>query len=105
MLKHRTIILKWHILFVATILLVGASLPSAAQIKLELNKLTCGEWLGYSQEDQDFVRFWMSGYYNASGGKNVLDYNRLQRNATNITAYCKTHKSDTLPTAIQKIAY
>lgn len=105
MLNHHVMALKWNILFLAAILLVGGSLPSAAQIKLELNKLTCGEWLGYSQENQDFVRFWMSGYYNASGGKNILDYNRLQRNSTNITAYCKTHKSDTLPTAIQKISY
>jgi hypothetical protein len=46
----------------------------------------------------------MSGYYNASRGSNVLDYNRLQRNSQKVLAYCKKHRSETLPTAIQKLA-
>jgi hypothetical protein len=97
--------MKRNALFLVATIFIAAPLPSSAQIKLELNQLICGEWLGYSPENQDFVRFWLSGYYNASGGKNVLDYKRLQRNSVNITEYCKTHKADTLPTAIQKIAY
>ena len=46
----------------------------------------------------------MSGYYNAAANSNVLDYNRLQRNSAKVMAYCKKHKSDTLPTAIKKSA-
>jgi len=46
----------------------------------------------------------MSGYYNASRGSNVLDYSRLQRNSQKVLAYCKKHRSETLPTAIQKLA-
>ena len=55
-----------------------------------------------SPEEQEFVRFWMSGYYNAAANNNVLDYKRLQRNSAKVAAYCKGHKSDTLPTAIKK---
>ena len=29
------------------------------------------------------------------------DYDRLQKNSAKVTAYCKNHKSDTLPTAIK----
>ena len=96
--------MRWNVLLVATALLAASSLPSAAQIYLDMNKLSCGTWLGYSPQDQTFVRFWMSGYYNAAANSNVLDYDRLQRNSAKITAYCKRHKSDTLPTAIQKSA-
>lgn len=91
--------------FVAAVIMLGAAwLPTAAQIKLDMNKLTCGAWLGYTPADQDFVRYFMSGYYNAAANNNVLDYNRLERNSAKVMAYCKKHKSDTLPTAIQKSA-
>ncbi len=93
--------MRWNVLFTAAILLVAASQPSAAQISLNMNKITCGSWLGYSPEDRDFVRFWMSGYYNAAANNNILDYDRFQKNSAKVAAYCKTHKSQTLPTAIK----
>jgi hypothetical protein len=91
-------------LVVAAILLGVTSAPVAAQIKLDMNKITCGDWLGYSPTDRDFVRYFMSGYYNAAAKNNVLDYNRLERNSAKVVAYCKKRKNDTLPTAIQKSA-
>ena len=67
------------------------------------NQISCGQWLGYSPEVRDFVRFWMSGYYNAAANSNVLNYDRFQRNSAKITTYCKKNKSKTLPTAIKNI--
>ena len=96
--------MRWKVVFVAATLLLAASLPSAGQISLDMNQITCRDWLGYSPENQDFVRFFMSGYYNAAANNNVLDYDRLQRNSAMIAAYCKKHGSDTLPTAIQNSA-
>jgi hypothetical protein len=46
----------------------------------------------------------MSGYYNAAANSNVLDYDRLQRNSAKVMAYCKAHRSATLPTAIKNNA-
>ena len=91
-------------LFIATALLATAPLPSEAQISLDMNQITCRDWLGYSPENQQFVRYWMSGYYNAAANSNVLNYDRLQKNSAKVTAYCKNHKSQTLPTAIKNSA-
>ena len=96
--------MRWNIPFVTVTLLVVATLPSAAQIKLDMNRITCGNWLAYSPEERDFVRFWMSGYYNAAANSSVLDYDRLQKNSAKVEAYCKSHKSSTLPTAIKNSA-
>jgi acid stress chaperone HdeB len=101
---HRRIAMNKKILVIAVAVLSAASLPASAQVNLDMNKITCGDWLGYDPESQNFVRFFMSGYYNASRGSNVLDYNRLQRNSQKVVAYCKKHRSETLPTAIQKLA-
>ena len=95
--------MRWNVLLVATTLLAAASQPSVAQISVDMNQITCEGWLGYSPEQRDFVRFWMSGYYNAAADSNVLNYDRFQRNYAKITAYCRKNKSKTLPTAIKNI--
>ena len=95
--------MRWNVLFVSATLLVAASLPSAAQISIDMNKITCGRWLGYSPEERDFVRFWMSGYYNSAANSKILNYDRFQRNSAQVAGYCKSHESETLPTAIKNL--
>lgn len=102
--KQRIIIMKRIVFLIAISFLFVAPQPGSAQIKLDMNQITCGDLLGYSPDNQDFVEYWMSGYYNAAAGRDTLDYNRLQKNATKVKTYCKTHKADTLPTAIKKVA-
>ena len=93
--------MRWRVGFLAAALLVAASQLSVAQISVDMNQITCGRWLGYSSDERAFVRFFMSGYYNAAANSNVLNYERFQRNSAKITAYCKKNRSKTLPTAIQ----
>ena len=89
--------------FVAALTLLGvASLPATAQIKMDMNKITCKDFLGYNSADQVFVQYWMSGYFNAAANSDVLDLKRLQNNTARVMAYCRKNKSDTLSTAIQK---
>ena len=71
--------MKWNVLFVAATLLVAASQPSVAQISVDMNQITCGSFLGYSPDNRDFVRFWMSGYYNAAANSNILNYDALSK--------------------------
>ncbi len=93
--------MRLSVLSAAAAFVVAASQPSQAQISVDMNEIKCGSWLGYSPEIQDFVRFWMSGYYNAAGGSNVLNYDRFQKSSARITAYCRKNRSQSLPTAIK----
>jgi hypothetical protein len=45
----------------------------------------------------------MSGYYNAAANSNILNYDRFQKNSAKVTDYCRTHKSQSLPTAIKNL--
>ena len=38
--------MRYRALVVGVVLLAATSLPAASQIKLDMNKITCGEWLG-----------------------------------------------------------
>ncbi|MGB8639105.1 MAG: HdeA/HdeB family chaperone, partial [Pseudolabrys sp.] len=102
-LTSRRKAMRWTVVLVAATLLAAASQPSVAQISVDMNRITCGGWLGYSPEVRDFVRFWMSGYYNAAANSNILNYDRFQGNSAKIAAYCKKNKSKTLPTAIKNV--
>jgi uncharacterized membrane protein YjdF len=95
--------MRVNVLFTAVILLLVATLPGVAQIRVDMNNMTCGNWLGYSPENREFVRYWMSGYYNAASNSNILNYDRLQKNSAKVAAYCKNHKSESLPTAIKNV--
>jgi hypothetical protein len=79
-------------------------LPAHAQLDLDMDRITCGDWLSYDYSQQQFIRYWMSGYYSASKNNDVLDFKRLQSNSAKVMAYCKKHKAEPLPKAINKNA-
>jgi len=85
--------------------LAGLALWSAhAQVQVDMNRMTCKDLLSYDSENRNFVAYWMSGYYSAARNNDVLDFQRLQRNTERVVAYCKKHKADPLPKAINKSA-
>jgi len=96
--------MKRKIFGVAMTLLVVSLLPAKAQVRLDMTRITCGQWLGYDPERKQFVRLWLSGYFSASRNNDVLDLQYLQRNTEKGIAYCKTHKEETLMSAIRKTA-
>jgi hypothetical protein len=93
-----------NLLVAVAIAFLALSVPATAQVNLEMNRITCGDWLNYDFGTQTFVQYWMSGYYSASRGIDVLDVSRLKNNSKRVVAYCKKNKSATLPLAIQKSA-
>jgi len=74
--------------------------PAYAQVQVNMNRITCKDFLNYNFENKNFVGYWMSGYYSASKNNDVLDLKRLQRNAERITACCKRHRAQPLAKAI-----
>ena len=95
--------MKSKVLIVATAL-SAVVVSSSAQVNLNMNNVTCGQWLAFGPEGQQFVQYWMSGYYNAAANSSVLNYDRLQKNSAKVLAFCKKNKSKTLPTAIKASA-
>jgi hypothetical protein len=87
-------------LFSAGILLGTTSFAAVAQVKLSMNQITCGALLGYDPTNQNFVKYWMSGYYSASRGNDVLDLQRLETNTKRVLDYCRRHKAEPLSKAI-----
>ncbi len=88
----------------AMTLLVISLLPANAQVRLDMSRITCQQWMEYPPDTQRLIQFWMSGYYSSSKNRDMLDLQYLQRNTEKGIAYCKTHKEETLMSVIQKTA-
>jgi hypothetical protein len=78
--------------------------PAQAQLDLDMNRITCGDWLSYDYGRQEFVRHWMSGFYSAARNYDLFDFKRLQKNSAKVMTYCQKHRGDPLPKAINKNA-
>jgi acid stress chaperone HdeB len=85
--------------------LVALSIPAKAQVIVDLSLVTCGQYMGKDRDTQDVIAAWMSGYYNAAKNQGMVDLSRFERNRKAVEKYCKTHKLETLMSAIQRNAY
>ena len=41
--------MRYRALIIGVVLLAAASAPASAQIKLDMNRVTCGDWLATAQ--------------------------------------------------------
>ena len=73
-----------------------------AQVMIDLSLITCKEFLASDAERQALIGSWMSGYFSATKNLNILDFRYVERNGKVVGNDCKTHKSDTLMSAMQK---
>ena len=76
--------------------------PAYAQVVIDLSLVTCKQLLESDAERQTLLASWMSGYFSATKNLNELDFRYVKRNAKVVGNYCKTHKSDTVMSAMQK---
>jgi hypothetical protein len=80
--------------------------PNRAAVKVEMSRITCQEFMNYAYDKQILIGAWMSGYYNASVGRQDLDIARYKANSKRVSDYCKRKKNrnDSLMNGIQRVA-
>jgi acid stress chaperone HdeB len=86
----------------ALVLILTFTVPAKAQVVLDLSLITCKQLLASDPERQALIGSWMSGYFSATKNLNILDFRYVERNRRVVGNYCKTHKSDTVISAMQK---
>ena len=94
--------MKRIIAVTAFVLACGPAVPAKAQVVLDLSLITCQQLLAADAERQALIGSWMSGYFSASKNLDTLDFRYVDRNRRVVGNYCKTHKSETVMSAMQK---
>lgn len=62
--------------------------PAAAQVTLDMSKVTCEQWAGYKITNPQNIALWLSGYQNGRRGNTVLDTQELNANVQKLRDFC-----------------
>ncbi|PPD41520.1 MAG: hypothetical protein CTY15_13465 [Methylocystis sp.] len=84
--------------------MAGAFAPSLAQaqVKIDMTKVTCGEVLAMTPEDQsDFAAF-MSGFFAQRSGRTFIDTALFQKNAASVMDWCSSNKGESVMAGLQR---
>ncbi len=89
---------------IVALALAGALAPSLsqAQVKIDMMKVTCGEVLAMSPDDQaDFAAF-MSGFFSQRAGRSFIDMNLFRRNTASVMDWCKSNKDQSVMVGLER---
>lgn len=89
---------------IAALALAGALTPSLsqAQVNIDMAKVTCGEVLAMSADDQaDFAAF-MSGFFAQRAGRTFIDMALFQKNTASVLDWCKSNKDQTVMAGLER---
>ena len=98
----KSFIMKRIAIGTALVLACGPTAPAKAQTVLDLSLITCQQLLASDPERQALIGSWMSGYFSATKNLDTLDFRYVERNRRVVGNYCKSHKSETVMSAMQK---
>ena len=86
---------------IANILVMLAALLAAsaarAQVTVDVSKITCEQFLGFSVADPRDIAIWLSGYYHGKQGKALLEPEALKKNAEKLKTACFEQGNAKLP--------
>lgn len=88
----------------SALLFAAVMLPSAAQAQLmiDMNRLTCAQFVAMTPQQARIYSAWMSGWFNQKTGYAWVDLNAYERNFTNVRQFCATFPNDTVMAALQR---
>ncbi len=81
-----------------------ASQEAAAQVTIDVSKITCEQYLNQSIAQTRSINLWVSGFYAGLRNKPLVDTQLLDRNAVAISNFCESNRSMKLLEAVEATA-
>ena len=79
------------------------SAGAAKAESLDLDKVTCKDFLASSKEDMAYTLAWLDGFYKDEDAPSVIDFDKLKANSGKLGAYCAAHPDDTVGDAADEL--
>ena len=74
-----------------------------AQVMLDLNKVTCDQFIKYKVADPKLIAVWLSGYFHGKRGDPVVDTQRLNADADAVEKYCFKNPEASLMPSVEAV--
>ena len=77
--------------------------PAAAQVTVDVAKITCEQYVLYKIADPREIAMWLSGFYNGKRNNTVLDPTKLSEQAEKLKNFCIINGKMTVMDAVAKV--
>jgi hypothetical protein len=91
-----------HLVFALALAGALAPSPGGAQVKIDMTKITCGEVLAMSPEDQSDFAAIMSGWFAQKSERTYIDVGLFQKNVASVIDWCDSNKSESVMAGLQR---
>ena len=90
--------------FAVSVFLAGAVLPISAQAQfvIDMNRVTCAQYLAMPEQDSKTFSAWMSGWFNQKTGYTRVDLGTYARNVANVKAWCQSNPKETVMAGLER---
>lgn len=90
--------------FTLTLVVISALGPSVsqAQVKIDVNRITCGEVLAMGPEDQIDFAAWLSGWYAFKSNRTFIDMGYFQKNFASVKDWCASNKDQSIMAGLER---
>jgi HdeA/HdeB family len=88
-----------HLLAVACAI---APATAYAQVKIDMTKVTCSQYLALPPDQAKLFSAWMSGWFNQKNGYAWIDLNAYAKNVANVKEWCATYPDQLVMNGLQR---
>lgn len=81
----------------ALIFAVVVASPAAAQMTMDMAKVTCDQFVHSKVGPPRLIAAWLSGFYNGKQDKSVIDVQGFQANLSKLEQFCYVEKNFNIP--------
>jgi HdeA/HdeB family protein len=89
---------------IATVALVSWTSSAAAETKVDMATVSCGDLSSMQLEEFVVIGAWMSGYHNGKRGNTAIDIKELAGNSAKVAAFCQGNPTVTVMKAVETLS-
>lgn len=73
-----------------------------AQLTIDMDKITCDQYLAMPPSQSRNFSAWMSGWFSYQNRRTFVDFLLHQKNIANVQAWCRSYPKETVMSGLQK---
>jgi acid stress chaperone HdeB len=83
--------------------ILAATVPTQAQVSIDVAKMTCGQFATFKVANPKFIAIWLNGYHHGTRGDTVIDTQQLDSDTQKIQDYCTKNENVPLMQAVETV--
>ena len=79
------------------------SVGSASAQIVDMNTVTCNDFIGFKRESAFAIVIWLDAYYQDEDDPPIIDFEKIRKKAARLTVYCNQNPTHLLTTGAERI--